>query len=153
MAKTDYSKVEEALNRGLLKITVQHLLDLADVAASTGIASTASKQEPLLPDKDVLDRILLTLQQDLKRLLKRDLSTYTKLGLDKKKLQSYFKNPNLLTPQDWKKVKEIREKIHIYNQELREKFPLESNEVLVELERHRHINKRFNVNEKWLPLK
>lgn len=141
MAKANYTKVEGALNEGLLKIGVSRLLDITEAA----ILGYADQGRPL-------GQLLAALHYELKALKHQGIDPYEKLGIDKKDLKRFSDNPDSLTPEDLQKIKQLKEKIEAFKKELEAKSPPASDEDVVNTERRKHINKRFNVNEKWLPL-
>jgi hypothetical protein len=63
-----------------------------------------------------------------------------------------LENPAALSAEEWQKVKEIHQKVMEYKKELLQKLPPLTDEQLVAAERKKHINKRYNINERWLPL-
>lgn len=150
MAKTNYTKVEEALAEGMRKIEVNRLLDVADENAA---ANSKSKG----PAKVKVDAIhlqrLATINHDLKLLQKLGTNPYATLKIDKEELQNFTKDPTALTQQDWEKVKIIKEQIAAFKTELDKKTPQNSDDDLVTQQRKKQITKRFNINEKWIPLR
>lgn len=148
MAKTNFSKVEEALNLELFKMNVQNLFDLAEDSAAVkkSVESSTSTTEQARASA------VAALQQELKLIHKKDRKVYQRLSLDRQELQNYFKNPSKLTPQEWEKIKQIKDKLMAYKKELREKLPKLTDDEVIAAQRTKHVNKRFNVNEKWLPL-
>ncbi len=147
MAKTNFTKVEEALDVGLRKIGITKLLQLADVAAGTGKNLLEKESSP--PSKEAHIHQLNFLRKDLRQLHKNDPEIYSKLGFKKNDLKELIDKEGSLTPKNWEFIQQIKEKVEAYKKTL----PENSNEQLVEKERVKHINKRFNINEKWLPLK
>lgn len=144
MAKTNYTKVEGALDEGLRKITVNKLLDIADE-----VEGTKDKEAEA---KTTLEMQLLTaLHQELKHLHKQGKDPYKKLGINKKEIKNFIEKAETLTTEDWAKIKELKGKIDEFRKEL-DKLSQVSDADLVDQERRKHINKRFNTNEKWLPL-
>lgn len=149
MAKTNFSKVEEALIAGLTKMKMRQLLELADKAqADTG--AQAETDAILIPEARRM--VIAALRQDLKALKRKDTKVYSKLGLQKEGLQKLLDNPASLTPEDWQKIKEIHQKVGEYKKDLLQQLPEVTDDQLVDSERKKHINKRYNINEKWLPL-
>lgn len=144
MAKTNFRKVEEALREGLEKIKVKKLLDEADQAGGK-----VSEKE-LEPEGQY--KVLLVLKEELLFLAKRDPGVYKKVKTSKKTLKTLLSHGMKLTPEEWKKVQKIKGRVDVYRKELAEKRAEESDENLIEQERHKHIYKRFDVSEKWLPL-
>lgn len=146
MAKTNYSKVEDALNQELFKMNIQHLFDLADEPLKKNVASNLTSSDQARANA------LSALQRELKQLHKQDKLLYKKLHLDKAQLQDYFKNPSKISPQEWEKIKQVKDKLLAFKRELKEKLPKVSDEELIATQRIKHVNKRFNINERWLPL-
>lgn len=138
MPKTNYTKVEEVLEQGLRKMNIDQLFD------ETG--KTGPKE--LKAQKKLLE----TVQREIKFFdSKKHKTLYEGLGLKKQDIKALLSNAQL-TPTEWEKIKEIKAKIDKYRRELAAQLPSETNENLIEQERVKHINKRYNVNDKWLPL-
>lgn len=146
MSKTNFSKVEKSLEEGMIRMKSQSLLKEADEAAGN------KENEAKVPPKEVCNAVLTNLEKELKKLRKADEESYKKLELPKLDLKKLITTPSLLTPQDWKEVKEIKERLNLYKKELASRLPQESDQDLIDLERSRHVNKRFNVSKKWIPL-
>lgn len=144
MAKTNFRKVEEALDEGLEKMKVKKLLDEADKAKGKSTEKVVEPEEQ--------NKVLLVLKEELFSLAKRNRTVYKKAGTNKKKLKTLLSHGMKLTPEEWQQVQKIRDKVESYRKEIAEKATEESNIDLIEAERHKHINKRFDVNEGWLPL-
>lgn len=137
MGKTNFSKVEDFLDQGLHKITVKKLLKLADVAAGTGQQT---------PEKEKERRALISaIKRELKWFRKQKKNIYKRLKVSKKELEA----PEKLSDEE---LKEILSKIEKEKEVHYKKHPKSTDEDLVEAERLKHINKRFNVSDKWLPL-
>lgn len=146
MSKTNFSKVEKSLEEGMIKMKSQYLLNEADAASGN------KSNEGKVPPKEVCNAVLTTLERELKKLRKEDEGSYKKLDLPKLDLKKLITNPSLLTPQDWKEVKEIKERLMQYKKDLSSRLPQETDQDLIDHERSRHVNKRFNVSKKWIPL-
>lgn len=146
MSKTNFTKVEKAVEDGLQQIIVNHLLELADAA------SPPKDTHPSLSQQQ-RTAILQTLHRNLKQLNKSDAAAYKKLSPLKNELKRLLAISAEFTPEDWKKVKEIKDKVQQYKKDISKNLPTLSNDEIVEQERVKHINKRFNINEGWLPLK
>lgn len=144
MAKTNFSKVELALEEGLRKITVSKLCALADVAA--GIGKSVTPQDEITKSQKTL---IKRLDLDLMRLQKKEKKLYTKLKIKKSILKEKLSHPEKLTENDWKKLKSLHKKTQAL---IVEYYPELSDEEMIDKEQERHLTKRFNVNEKWLPL-
>ncbi len=143
MSKTNFTKVEELLDQNLRKMSVNHLLEESDKAK-------ASSSSP--PNTQNMHKHLLA---DIKRELtgiKKNAKLYEKIEVSQKELKRLTENPEKLTEPDWEALDRIHQKLAAYKVELKEKLPQIDNESLVEAQRKKHITKRFNVNDKWLPL-
>jgi DNA-binding transcriptional MerR regulator len=157
MSKTNYTKVEENLEKGILKMNVANLLQEADAADARKKDKNAPS--PFLEEGQTssqLDlakkKLLISLKQDLNRLYKQDSEVYRNLGYKKKDIKKLIEKPSELTPEDWTAIKEIKERVEEYKKDLEAIFPKLPDDALVEGERKAHINKRFNVQKSWLPL-
>lgn len=148
MAKTNFTKVEEKLDEGLRKMAVEHLLDLADSAAKPKDDNAPNK---IKQDHSRL-QIILVLQRDMKFLDKEGQAPYELFGINKKTINKYLKNPEKLTSEEWEEIKKTQEKVHIFRKDFEKSSPQKNDDTLIEQQRHSHITKRFNINDKWLPL-
>lgn len=148
MKKTNFTKVEKALEDGLIKITSQKLLDEA------GTKSPEKAKEPVadLPPRQVCQTIMQNIYKELKRLHKEDELGYKKMGFHRQNLKKLIESPHLLTPADWSQIKQVQDRIEQYKKELAALLPVQTNEDLIEQQRAKSPYKRFNVNDKWLPL-
>lgn len=141
MPKTNFTKVEELLDQNLLKMTVNLLLDET---------ATEKEKNPHLTEAN--RQLLLSIKQDLHKIPKKNKAIYEKIGIKKKELDHWMEHPDALTPQEWETLNQMHQKIQAFKDELKKKLPAIDNEGLVEAERKKHINKRFNISDKWLPL-
>jgi len=148
VVKTNLKKVEEALEVFLRQMTAEHLLQMADLYGIREKTEEQIRKEALLEIK----KQLLILHLDLQRLEKKDMQFYEHLTLSKKQvskvLDEILENKNV----DLASIKDLKEKLDEYKEAYPRFNRVESDEKLIEKERKKHINKRFNVNEKWLPL-
>ena len=88
------------------------------------------------------------------RLQQQDAKVFDKIGMQKDDINKLIQRPasSMLTPEEWKQLKEIKQKVEECKRELLKKIPQLTDEQQVELERKEHINRRHNVRSKWLPL-
>ena len=90
-----------------------------------------------------------------KRLLwfarKRVSNIYKLLGSTKEEVIA-FRKKKTRTPEDDKRIEELLQKSNELNEKLRKKLGFSTDEDLIEKEKKRHITKRFNIRETWLPL-
>lgn len=141
MGKTNYTKTENLLNEALLKMTVEELLRLAD-----------HEERESLPSVQARSIILSMMEHDLTQLSQVPEASLTDLGMTSKELKSLSSRVKELTSDEWTLLKQVRERLLAYKKELWEKIPHLTDDALIEKERKKHINKRFNTREKWLPL-
>jgi hypothetical protein len=141
MAKTNFTKVEEVLTEGMRKIEVDRLLDIADRNMGKDLPQSAPKVTTFHLKR------LSTVYHDLVNLDKQGKNPYVNLNINKEEIKKFVDNPKTLSPQDWEKIKEIKNKIEGF------KSKEKKDEDLIEKERKSQTNKRFNVNDKWIPLK
>lgn len=141
MTKTNFTKVEESLIKGIDQSAVEQLL------AATGKASAGGAVASEL-------RLLLRhLQHDLRWLLKLDKEIPTKLQTTQGEVLRFIHaKPEELNPEDWKRVQILQTLCTAQKGEAEKKLATPTNESLIRKERRKHINKRFNVSDKWLPL-
>lgn len=146
MAKTNFTKVEEALVEGLRKLTISQLIEMADAASKEGKVILATKTLEAIQKAS-----LNAIKRDLQKLHKQDPQIYTTIGIKKADIKNFIEKS--LTDEEWESIKQIKNKLDAYKKEISSKGPQGSDDQIIESERLKHINKRFNVNEKWLPLK
>jgi hypothetical protein len=147
MAKLSFTKVESAWDDALRKMTIERLKELG------AIANLLSDSKPRVPAK-VTEQILDHFRSELKKLKKYDRKLYEKLDISRKDEKRFSVTLQELTQEDWVKLKNIREKIDELKKELYgEEVFREEDEKRIKEERIKHINKRFNIRDGWLPLK
>ena len=139
MSKTNYSKVEELLIQGQERLKIQGWIDM------TKADSTPEEPNPKA-------YLLFSLQRGLELLPKGDRQFSKESGITKAEILKLIENPEKLVAKDWTFIKEIRQKLKEYLTKIAATLPILSNEDLVETERIKHQNKRYNTRDKWLPL-
>lgn len=156
MAKTNYTKVEEALAEGMRKIEVDRLLKVADEKKKP----KKPPASPSTPSPSKIEEIhlkrLIFVQKELKALQMQGKDPYKELKIDANEMEKFLNAPNALTSAEWEKVKEYKEKIINYTkQQSGEETQTESNvnQDFVEQQRKKQQTKRFNINDKWIPLR
>lgn len=150
MAKTNFTKVEEALAEGLRMMEVNKLLDIAD--ENTPNAGAPGKEKPvkLPPAKS---QLMAAIRFEIRSLELNVDEICAKLAIEKTELRRLLKNPAALTETDWQKLAEVKEKLKTVKDELNKKLGKPSDEDLVRQQVKKQKTKRFNVNDKWLPLR
>ena len=143
MAKTNYSKVELSLEEGLRKMTVSKLCDLADIAMRSNDSNSGKK----LSKKQ--QTILNKITWGIKRLEKKERKIYEILHITKEKLQTQLQNPKSLSDAEWKELEQCS---HDIKNLIKQYFPEENDEKIMEEQQTANKKKRININDQWLPL-
>lgn len=146
MAKTNFTKVEDALNEGIMRMTISGLLDMASIASQIGSAQSSVP----LSGSAARKQLVATLLFEIKHC--KDEKLFEAGGMPKVELKDLLQNHENLKPEDWAKLKTFREKADAYKKRVAASLPEDANEKLIESQRKRHINKRYNTKEQWLPL-
>lgn len=144
MAKTNFTKVEESLKSGMEKLQIKKIVDSTD--------KQLSEKEDLRLKRVEKKKIIFNLIATLKKLEKADSKFYTKIGTPQATIKKLLESPSKLNEEDWAKVLKLNDKIKNYLRVYSSALKEESNDELVEKEREKHVNKRFNIQEKWLPV-
>lgn len=139
MAKTNYTKVEELLIQGQERLKIQGWID-------------QTKEETTPEDLNPKTYLIHSLEYGLDLLPPDDEKFIELVGITKDEIVRLVGKPETLSEKDWQIVKDIRLKLKEYLAQIADKMPILSDEELVESERIKHKNKRFNKREKWLPL-
>lgn len=144
MAKTNFTKVEEVLTEGLLKIERDRLLEIAD--------ETSGKTQ--IESKDILEqkKLFKTIKYHLKYLKKLKINPFEKSTYNKKEIKDLLKIETLLEEKDFKKLQSFNDSLETYKKQEEPMKKEALDEALIEQMRVKQINKRFNINENWLPL-
>jgi hypothetical protein len=143
MAKANFSKVEKALEEELIRMTSERLLEETP-------SSKIHKGEKLPAPQDQVT-ILKNMERLIKKISKKDPGLMQKGGIDLESFNTLLECAGKLSKEQWQSAKEIQKKLSELKKALTDQTAV-SDEALVEEERKKHINKRFNVQEKWLPL-
>ncbi len=141
MGRTNFRKAEDSFAETMNRFAKEQLLAEADQAK--GVAA----KEPQGIERKRLLKILLV---KMKRVAQTQPELYNSLGVTRKELQGWAIDPSKMSEEEWKKLEKAYE---ILTKTAEEKVPESVNDTLVQEERHKHINKRFNVNDRWLPLR
>jgi hypothetical protein len=158
MTRVNFTKIEQLIEERLRKMSIERLLYLADVAKHIGEAvslhtmkpSTESKKETEEGKKmRIRQKASAKLYTNLLKLYEKDSKIYAKLRIKKSSADRLINKNGDLNDLEWEIVEELVKKTQKYMEQY---YPHMSDEELVENEMKRHINKRFNVSEKWLPL-
>jgi len=145
MAKTNFTKVEEALAEGLRKIEVNKLLNIADEVSG---ANKENESKLTAEQKN----LLTLLQCDLKFLRKLGKNPFEKSSFNRVEIIKLLKDPSLITEEGWKKLSEFKTHVTLFKKTIEKLGKVKTDDDLVTQQRKKHITKRFNINDDWLPL-
>jgi hypothetical protein len=146
MAKMNFTKAEKAFDNAIQKLAIDNLSDLASIASAIQDPTLTVKSPKI---KEVIERF----HKELKKLKKSDPKIYEKLHLSPEDEIRFSISPEEFEQIDWLRLKSLKEKIDLLKKELYGDEVLDNeNEKQVLKERKRHINKRHNIREGWVPL-
>lgn len=146
MPKVNFSKVEKSFDRILQKLFIDNLSELA------AIANVIQDPESHITSKTIAE-IITKFQKELKKLKKQDPILFSKLNLTREEEQRFKLPSSEYLQNDWLRLKDLKLRIDELKHELYGQDNVEvGNEHQVAKERKRHINKRFNIRDGWLPL-
>lgn len=145
MRKTNWSKAEDSFAKGLHKLEVEQLLQLADEASGK---KQKKKHEELSPNQ-----MMILVNIELNRLKENDPKLIKELNIDKKELKKLTvlaaEDPKRLKPEDIEKMKGWLQALGALKSRRSKELP--SEKEMIE-ERKRHVYKRHEKRDKWLPL-
>lgn len=146
MAKVNFSKVEKSFDRALQKLFVDNLSDLAAIAniiqdPKSGISSKT------------IEEIITKFQKELKKIKKQDPILFSKLQLTVEDEERFARTSSEYSQEDWERLKTLKLRIDELKKELYGQESIDAEyDNQVSKERKRHVNKRFNIRDGWLPL-
>ncbi len=146
MTKVNFSKVEKSFDIALQKLFIDNLSELASLASVI--------QDPQKSiDNKTIEEIIGRFQKELKKIKKQDPLLYEKLNLTQETEERFDRPPNEYRQEDWLQLKTLKLHIDELKREFSGKEKIEAeHETAINKERKRHINKRFNIRDGWLPL-
>lgn len=146
MPKVNFEKVEKAFDKAAEVVFIENLSELATII--TAIEHPETEQS-----KKYIEIVSTRFQKLLKKLKKADLKLFQRLGMKEEDEKRLMSPPQQFTQEDWRYLKEVKDRIDSLKKELYGEEILNTEfEAQVTKERKRHINKRFNVKDGWLPL-
>lgn len=147
MPKVNFTKVENAFDRAKQKLFIDQLSELAS------IANLIQDPKANLTSQTIAD-IIGKFQKELKKLKKNDPKLYTQLHLTAEDEKRFFIPSDQFLQEDWVKLRSLKTRIDELKKELYGEEVLNAEyDSQVAKERRKHINKRFNIRDGWLPLK
>lgn len=146
MSKVNFSKVEKSFDRALQKIFIENLSELA------AIANLIQDPKNSICSKTI-EEIIGRFQKELKKIKKKDPFLFNKLNISSEEEERFNRSALEYTQEDWLYLKSLKLRIDELKRELYGQETINAeNDNQVAKERRRHINKRFNIRDGWLPL-
>ncbi len=140
MGKSDYSKAEDAFGKEMEKIKIERIRKLAE-----GPEEHANDLNP--------SQMMLLVNHHLKWMKKQDKDIFKNIKLSKKEVDDLTnfvqKNRENLKTEEIERVKMMYKHVEDYKEK---NYPAPKDDEHIGTEKGRHIYKRHNISEKWLPL-
>lgn len=146
MAKINFSKVEKSFDNAVQRLFIENLTELGAIANMV--------QDSQVPTSShAIEEVIAKFQKQLKKIKEQDLLMFNKLNLTPEEEQRFYLPSTEYTQQDWLRLKEFKQRIEELKRELcgQETINPDHDDQITK-ERRRHVNKRFNVRDGWLPL-
>ncbi len=150
MAKINYTKVEEAIDRLFLEGLVKRLYNLAKIFEDFGSPVQTSEKKP--PDKEAVIATLNQINEVITKIKKANAQAYKQLQIDKNRLRKMIQNPQEISNEDWQEIQTLRIRVMKLLIDLENEHVEKTDENLIEKEKKAHKNKRFNLRDKWWPV-
>ena len=146
MPKVNFTKVENAFDRALQKVFIDNLSELA------AIANVIQDPQANVSSKTIED-IIIRFHKELKKLKKQDPKLFHQLNLSPKEEERLALSSTEFLQEDWLRLRALKLRIDELKKELYGEESLNAEfDSQVAKERRKHINKRFNIRDGWLPL-
>lgn len=145
MSKIKFSKVEKSFDKAIEKLHIDNLSELAIFGNAIQNTQVSNK---------TVEEVIVKFQKELKRIKKEDPNLFNKLNLTPEEELRLDLPYQEYKQEDWLRIRNLKVRIDELKHELTGKESLnEENDHQIAKERRRHVNKRFNIRDGWLPLK
>lgn len=146
MPKVNFSKVEKSFDRALQKLLIDNLSELA------AIANLIQDPERHFSSQKI-EMLVSRFQKELSTIKKRDPILFGKLQLSLEEEERFARPAKEYQQEDWMCLRALKLRVEEIKRELYGQEIIDAeNDYQIAKERRRHINKRFNIREGWLPL-
>ncbi len=147
MGKIEFSKIEEALTDALRQSYIQRLAELAVLAHLV-------RGEETRFDPQKRHDIFCYFQEEIRKLQEKDPRLYRALNVSQEAEELLLSQQPMPNQTHWSALQELQANLQELKKQLQGGNPsiTPDQEVQIEQERKKHIYKRFNVKEGWLPL-
>lgn len=146
MGKVDFSKVEKSFDLALEKLLIENLSELATI---TDLAQDSQNKISSKTIEEIIERF----QKQLAKIKKSDPVLFAKLLLTEEEETRFARPVSEYAQEDWLELKKLKLRIEELKKELYGQEEIDAaHDEIVTKERKRHINKRFNIRDGWLPL-
>lgn len=142
MAKINFKKVDDITGHYLRELRIKKMCQEEGTDADTPAPAAA---------RDVVAANILRHLKNLAYQEHREF--YATLPIKKKDLTKMLELPDKLSTEEWKIVMEIHDKVKAYRALIKATLDPEINLEQIRNEQAKHITKRFNVSDRWLPEK
>jgi small-conductance mechanosensitive channel len=155
MAKTDFKRVEDALDEGLQRMTQNRLLDYSSIASQVGVGTDSLSHkrqqaaEVTLHQQQERKLLAAAVNFDINQLFKKNHQLYTALNTNHEEITALTKDITSLKEDQWQRLLEIKASIEDYKSKMPDTI---TDDDVIAKERIKHVNKRFNTRDHWLPL-
>ncbi len=154
MAKINYSKVEEALAAGLIKMNINELDKLGAISQKIGRPELRKLAEAAISD---------AIQKGLER---KAAMFVLKQGSRKNTIDEFYEEFDLsydlfcdlldkgkeITEEEWTKLLLIKDKMLLTKEKMLKTHPELQDDKVVEQNRKEQINARIHIKKTWIPL-
>lgn len=153
MAKINYTKVEEAIERLFLEGLVKRLHHFSKIMENFSSGPPLLERKP--PDKEAVVSALQQLNEVISKIRKHNKELYSQLNVDTLQLRRLMREPHNISYKDWDDLQTLRIKAMKLLTDLQQNSQQNSQEgdqALIEKQKKTHKTKRFNVRDKWWPV-
>lgn len=147
MGKIEFSKIEAALTDALRQSYIARLSELAVLAHL--VRGEESRFDP-----QKRQDIFLYFQEELRKLQEKDPNLYKALNVSKEVEELLLSQQSSPLQTHWRALQDLQTNLQELKKQLQGSNPsiTPDQETQIEKERKKHIYKRFNVKDGWLPL-
>lgn len=147
MAKLDFNKAEKAFDKALSEMHIEQLSEILSIAHLVNAPESTVSET-------AIEEIVTRFKKQLKKMKREDKKLYEKLNLTPEEEERFTRPAESFSQDDWLVLKRLRDRIGELKRELygEEVVDVENVQIIAK-ERKKHVNKRFNIREGWLPLR
>jgi len=152
MAKIDFHKVERLFESGMSEMEIEQLLYLAELANSFGSGESIEIEKTPEQKKHERAMLVVNTKREIKFMANVRKDLIDKLGVDRATARKLFEDPKKVGDEEAEQIKEIRDKVRSFRDEIRESLLNVDVEKEIDHNVKKAKYKRFNIRDEWLPL-